>query len=194
MKRVLQAPRLRRIQAWSVVLNNGCGCTYLCSGVIVIDEVPHPCDGQVSKRTWERQAMLCREKLRFAKEGQDGDVEASVPLLDLQAGRQGNSHDKHGGASSDDDAEGGEPAEPRFVIDDEGQITFQDIIKDSLEEEVHAFKAEVERNNIRKIHDAYCCPFSELLADCCSYRTTWGAIMLPPSNFSRERLSAGFFQ
>ena len=124
-------------------------------GSDLLDEVPNPCDGQVSKRTWERQAMLCREKLRLAKEGQDADVEASVPLLDLQAGRQGNSR----GASSDDDAEGGEPAEPRFVIDDEGQITFQDIIKDSLEEEVHAFIAEVERNNIRKIHDAYCCPF-----------------------------------
>ena len=40
--------------------------------------------------------------------------------LDVQAGRQGNSHDEQGGASSDDDAEDGEPAEPRFVIDDEG--------------------------------------------------------------------------
>ena len=89
--------------------------------------------------------MLCRQKLREFKQGHD-----------VQGG---SSDDKQGGASSDDDDEGGEPAEPRFVIDDEGQITFQDIIKDSLEEEVHAFMAEIEHNNIRKMHGAYCCPF-----------------------------------
>ncbi|CAL1156102.1 unnamed protein product [Cladocopium goreaui] len=89
--------------------------------------------------------MLCRQKLREFKQGHD-----------VQGG---SSDDKQGGASSDDDDEGGEPAEPRFVIDDEGQITFQDIIKDSLEEEVHAFIAEIEHNNIRKMHGAYCCPY-----------------------------------
>ena len=84
--------------------------------------------------------MLCRQKLREFKQGHD-----------VQGG---SSDDKQGGASSDDDDEGGEPAEPRFVIDDEGQITFQD-----MEEEVHAFMEEIEHNNIRKMHGAYCCPF-----------------------------------
>ena len=110
-----------------------------------LGEIPNPCDGGISKRTWESQVMLCRQKLREFKQGHD-----------VQGG---SSDDKQGGASSDDDDEGGEPAEPRFVIDDEGQITFQDIIKDSLEEEVHAFMEEIEHNNIRKMHGAYCCPF-----------------------------------
>lgn len=110
-----------------------------------LGEIPNPCDGGISKRTWESQVMLCRQKLREFKQGHDD--------------QGGSSDDKQGGASSDDDDEGEEPAEPRFVIDDEGQITFQDIINDSLEEEVHAFMAEIEHNNIRKMHGAYCCPF-----------------------------------
>ena len=52
-----------------------------------------------------------------------------------------------------------EPAESKFVIDDEGQAVFQDIIKDSLEEEIHAFMAEIAQDNIRKLHGSYKCPF-----------------------------------
>lgn len=62
-------------------------------------------------------------------------------LLGLQAG---NPCDTRGGASSEEDCP--EPTEPRSMIDDEGEVTFQDIIKDSLEEEVHAFMAEIEHN------------------------------------------------
>ena len=32
--------------------------------VDVVGELPNPCDSQVSKRTWEAQAMSCRQKIR----------------------------------------------------------------------------------------------------------------------------------
>ena len=135
-------PRRKRLRVYISMLRNHCDTLHASD---FLGEIPNPCDGGISKRTWESQVMLCRQKLREFKQGHDD--------------QGGSSDDKQGGASSDDDDEGEEPAEPRFVIDDEGQITFQDIINDSLEEEVHAFMAEIEHNNIRKMHGAYCCPF-----------------------------------
>ena len=75
-------------------------------------------------------------------------------LLELQAGAD---------ADSDDDES---PAETCFVVDQEGQVLFQDVIVDSLEEEVLNFLDEVSKKNIRKIQKQYhcaLCPFRSFL-------------------------------
>ena len=120
----------KRLRVYISMLRNHCD-TFHASDFL--DEIPNPCDGEISKRTWESQVMLCRQKLRKFKQA----------------------HDVQGGRSDDEE----EPAEAKFVIDDEGQAVFQDIIKDSLEEEIHAFMAEIAQDNIRKLHGSYKCPF-----------------------------------
>ena len=102
-----------------------------------LDEVPNPCDGAVSKRTWERQIMLCREKLRLAKEG----------------------YDVQGGSS---DEEVACLPENSWIVDEQGDVVFADVLLDSLEEEVNEYMSEILANNIRKVNRRYkcaLCPF-----------------------------------
>ena len=79
--------------------------------VDVMDEFPNPCDSQVSKRTWEVQAMSCRQKKSTnARGGATSDEEACLP-------------------------------ENSFVVDDDGRVVFADIVLDSLEEETKKYLA-----------------------------------------------------
>ena len=76
-------------------------------------------------------------------------------LLELQAGSLSVDSDIE---SNDSD----ECPEATYVVDDEGTCIFQDVIRDSLEEEVHAYAAEIEKGNIRRIEGSFrctLCPF-----------------------------------
>lgn len=101
--------------------------------VDVVGELPNP-DSQVSKRAWEAQAMSCRQKLR-----------------QMQDARGGASTSETDSSDSCDDAQ--------LLIDDEGDVFFQDTLKDSLAEEVASFLQEFDSNNIRKIDAMFKCPF-----------------------------------
>lgn len=74
-------------------------------------------------------------------------------LLDLQAS---------GRASSDDELVDDGPADSSFIVDEDRQLVFQDTVRDSLEEEVNAFVAEIEARNIRQMDGSFrctLCPF-----------------------------------
>lgn len=71
-------------------------------------------------------------------------------LLDLQAGS----------LSTDSDSE--EAPDSALIVDDEGHCRFEDVIRDSLEEEVNSFMAEIDASNIRRMNGFFrcaLCPF-----------------------------------
>ena len=74
-------------------------------------------------------------------------------LLNLQAGS----------AVSIADSESDEELpETTFIVDDEGSCIFEDVIRDSLEEEVTSFRAEIGHSNIRAVDGVFrctLCPF-----------------------------------
>ena len=76
-------------------------------------------------------------------------------LLDLQAG----SAEDGWGHVSDDQAV---VPDSKFIIDDQGMVVFQDVLRGSVEEEVASSMAEIKAGNIRRMHGYYrctLCPF-----------------------------------
>eukprot|EP00435_Cladocopium_sp_Y103_P017516 s1987_g4.t1 len=72
----------------------------------------------------------------------------STSLLDLQAGASNSETDS---SDSCDEAQ--------LLIDDEGEVFFQDTLRDSLAEEVASFLQELDNNNIRRLDAMFRCPF-----------------------------------
>ena len=76
-------------------------------------------------------------------------------LLDLQAG----SAEDGWGHVSDEEAV---VPDSKFIIDDQGMVVFQDVLRGSVEEEVASFMAEIKAGNIRRMDGYYrctLCPF-----------------------------------
>eukprot|EP00438_Fugacium_kawagutii_P027022 Skav232520 [mRNA] locus=scaffold1096:926666:934699:- [translate_table: standard] len=81
----------------------------------------------------------------------EADGNSNKCLLDLQAGAY---------QCADDMIESSEEnlasAEAAFVVDDDG-LVFQDTLRDSLEEEVNSYMAEIQAGNIRKMSQRFIC-------------------------------------
>ena len=77
-----------------------------------------------------------------------GDLGPLTYLFDLQAGASTSE------ADSSDSCD-----EAQLLVDDEGEVFFQDTLRDSLAEEVASFLQELDRKNIRRIDAMFRCPF-----------------------------------